>query len=700
MRAQRLFWGLSACLGLAFCVSAARADAPPPGVVSHILVLSDKCEDISSPEAWKKTYIKEGMTDQEKAIAIWKTVTKYRHQDNPPGEGLQDANDNHPDGNVHEPFKTFHVYGYGMCCCAAADIEGLARYIGMPARGRIINLHSVPEVWYDNAWHLLDASLTFFLQKPGPDGKPAAGPIASVDDMKADIMAWRKQHPELKTDSDLRKFARAGGWQKGPALFATANLSQSGEMYKFYSEDGFCRAEAPNADKTTGHGWASNLVEYNYKHADDKGKMIVYAPDTKPSWNVTDYGATMGYQLNIQLREGEKLTRCWSASQAATGLNRRNQKRFDKFLKGDTTSLGLQKDLGDLAPGRVGNGTLKYDVLADSKLGADAIAFDNLALDGGKLRVKDASKPGVLVVRMPCNYVYLDGEMTSKPVVGQGGSIAASISFNNGLDWKPVAKFDKSGDQKTDLKDAVFNKYDYRVKFDFSGTGTGLDALSFVHAIQHSQAPLPIITAGDNKITFDAGAQEGTITVQGNMNSDAAGDKVLSIADFHPTVQGCNVKKFLLSSGHATAIVPVATPGDITRLRLGVHWRARDPRDGYDIQASFDNGATWKSIGKLGQANPGASTYLVCSDVPAGKKEVQLKFEGSQKNTTCIFDLRVDVDYKEPAGGFRPVKITYVWDEGGQEKTDVHVAKTPQDAYTIKCGEKTTVKSFAVELAE
>ncbi len=49
-------------------------------------------------------------------------------------------------------------------------------------------------------------------------------------------------------------------------------------------------------------------------------------------------------------------------------------------------------------------------------------------------------------------------------VLGSGGSIAASISFNNGLDWKPLAKFDKAGEQEADLKDGVFNKYDYRVK--------------------------------------------------------------------------------------------------------------------------------------------------------------------------------------------------------------------------------------------
>ena len=41
-------------------------------------------------------------------------------------------------------------------------------------------------------------------------------------------------------------------------------------------------------------------------------------------------------------------------------------------------------------------------------------------------------------------------------------------------------------------------------------------------------------------------------------------------------------------------------------------------------------------------------------------------------------NARIDADYKEPAGGFRPVQVTYVWEEGGLEKKDVHVATEPR----------------------
>src|SRR6516225_3834965 len=77
--------------------AAAAERASSPGVVCHIKVLSDKVEDVSSLEAWKRSFIKPGMTDRQKALAIWETVVKYRHQDVPPLEFLE-----HED-QVHDP---------------------------------------------------------------------------------------------------------------------------------------------------------------------------------------------------------------------------------------------------------------------------------------------------------------------------------------------------------------------------------------------------------------------------------------------------------------------------------------------------------------------------------------------------------------------------------------------------------------------
>ena len=179
-----------------------RAAEPQPGIVSHVKVLSDKVEDVSSLEAWKKSFIKPGMSNEEKGIAIWKTVVRYRHQTAPPNEFLFNED------NVHDVMKTINVYGYGMCCCASANTEQLARYIGFDARGWAITQHSVPEVQWDNAWHLLDGSLMNYFRNPD-------GSLASVTDIAAAVKDWHQKNPGYRgNDNKLREFARNENWKK------------------------------------------------------------------------------------------------------------------------------------------------------------------------------------------------------------------------------------------------------------------------------------------------------------------------------------------------------------------------------------------------------------------------------------------------------------------------------------------------------
>ncbi|MGH7142728.1 MAG: hypothetical protein ACREJ2_01180, partial [Planctomycetota bacterium] len=192
----------AACFGLAaLALLSGRLPAADtePAVVSNVKVVSDKVPDVSSLAAWKKSFIKPGMTDKEEALTIWKSVCMFRHQDNPPHEFLASGED------VRDTIKTFNVYGYSMCDGASCGIEELSRYVGLTARGRGINRHSVPEVQWDGQWNLLDASLmTYFMNDKGK--------LASVQQIIDSVQGWYKEHPGYKgNDNKIYQFGKNMG---------------------------------------------------------------------------------------------------------------------------------------------------------------------------------------------------------------------------------------------------------------------------------------------------------------------------------------------------------------------------------------------------------------------------------------------------------------------------------------------------------
>jgi hypothetical protein len=625
-----------------------------PAVVSHVSVVSDKTEDVTSLEAWRRSFIKEGMTDQQKAMAVWQSVLKFRHQEIPPEEFLESA------GHPHDPIKDFNVYGYGMCCCASANLENLARFAGLEARGWGIIQHSVPEVKWAGAWHMLDGSLmTYF---PKADGQPVG-----VEEITSNIKAWYAANPTFKgDDAALRKYMRGGNWRTGPELLRNCPA---------YDNNGWLPAAT--------HGWYSTMQEYA-----DPAKTFVY-----------EYGTALGYQVNVQLRKGERLTRKWSNKGLhVNGLEGKGLASLT--AKPGTDQLRYSPKLGDLAPGRVGNGVLEYQVpVASAELAESALTYQDLKADSSGLSTQDSGLPGVLVLRMPTSYVYLSGTAELRVTVGNGGSVAVALSDNNGLDWRDVATVRESGSQAIDLKSLVYRRYDYRLKLTLSGAGTKVEGLKLTHDIQHSQRALPALDQGKNTITFAAGAQEGTITIQGNIEPSGKG-KNLSFADFHPVINGFKEHPMFLTGAQGDVTLAVATPGEMTRLRLGAHYRARGARDFFEVQSSFDEGKTWKEIGELEGPTAGNSKYFVFTEVPSGAKGALVRLAGQQSNTLGILDLRIDADYLEPHGGFTPVKVIYVWDENGAERRDVHVSQAANETYAIECATKPVLKSLIVERAD
>src|SRR5947208_334495 len=172
---------------LALLLAAGLAAAAEPPAVCRVKVTSDQVPDVSSLDAWKRSVLKDGMTDREKALAAWRTVVMFQHQDAPPLEYLQHEQ------TVLDPIKLFNVYGYGFCSQASAHVEALARFAGLKARGWGMNAHSVPEAYFDGAWHLLDASLINYFPK-------ADGSLAGVEEIVAAVKDWHTRNPGYQGD--------------------------------------------------------------------------------------------------------------------------------------------------------------------------------------------------------------------------------------------------------------------------------------------------------------------------------------------------------------------------------------------------------------------------------------------------------------------------------------------------------------------
>ena len=110
-----------ACIATAVVLSAgaaASAAEPAVGVVCNVKVLSDKVPDVSSLAAWKKSFIRDGMTDKEKAMAVWQSAVTFQHQDGPPLEFLQAEN------TVLDTIKIFNVYGYSLLLRGVLERRG------------------------------------------------------------------------------------------------------------------------------------------------------------------------------------------------------------------------------------------------------------------------------------------------------------------------------------------------------------------------------------------------------------------------------------------------------------------------------------------------------------------------------------------------------------------------------------------------
>ena len=165
-------------------------------VVNPWLVSGER--DLRSVSAIVARAVKPGMTDGEKAMALWWHETQHRFH--LPGDNRE----------LLSPVKVLNVYGHNTCGNDSICLAGLWKAAGLKvAPARLVG-HCVTQVFHDDAWHLYDGDMqSIYLLRDNET-------IAGEQDLVRDHDLVKRTH----TQGILRPQGRAGDeWQSSIYVF-------------------------------------------------------------------------------------------------------------------------------------------------------------------------------------------------------------------------------------------------------------------------------------------------------------------------------------------------------------------------------------------------------------------------------------------------------------------------------------------------
>ncbi|MEA2063206.1 MAG: transglutaminase-like domain-containing protein, partial [Gemmatimonadota bacterium] len=223
-------------------------------------------------------------TDKERALSIFNFVRNNGQHISPPG-----------DRENLNPVVYFNVYGYGICSYSAANVVALNRAAGLQARVWEVWHHTVPEIRYNNAWHMLDSDIqAYFLMD---DNRT----LASIEQLAADqlVTGGKEENAKLTKFSGRalaiqRRYTdvegnigweyRSGASSLGARYFFRDHFYvQRG--YDYYTCEPHSMAMTLRPNEKLIRNWKGGDKYYDYKRHNAR-----YAREPKPTRRPIRYG--------------------------------------------------------------------------------------------------------------------------------------------------------------------------------------------------------------------------------------------------------------------------------------------------------------------------------------------------------------------------------------------------------------------------
>jgi hypothetical protein len=604
-------------------------------------LVSSRTPDLHDLESYVQSIVKPGMTQKERAMALWRaTCRQMYHWNNPVEYPLIEAGQFL---DVTDPIRLMNVYGYTLCFCSAAGMEAVWRQAGLEGREFGLPGHVASEAWFDGAYHYLDMEFKGYLTRS--DGLIASARECGLK--PAEVVLSSRIPPDFfpltryPFRSYLSKMVFAGLLDGGPSWYAS-HRAQSGHVMHVSLRPGECYYRA----------W-DNVGRFvnDYRRWVEPGEFGT--TDCRHGPHELDGPLSFGNGVIIYEPDLTKAT--------------------DEFERGVFSSRGLVKTDRGLG---VASGDLKGECVFRVQV--------PYVICGRAARLDDPESAS-------------DAALVSLQGTGQ---IETQVSVDNGRTWLPAA----GAPGRIDLTRFVERRYGYQVRFRLK-SGAEITGLRIDTYFQLAQTSLPALAGGTNTVTFnldDAGEMiEWTVPTweseQAFTSSAWKLDNLKWTGEWTTAVQPAD------RSREGSAIFEIkAPPGKVlTRVSADVGGSMNNtgiqvPEDRIDVFGSAGSPTDFRLLGSV-QAPPYGEHWTRRLPVTMSFEDRQLmrraylKVRMFSKVRAALSDMRIRYFVKD--GNPRPAQtdrlvITHGWLEGGRVHSFEKRGPERGETYTVTTGEK------------
>ena len=643
--------------------------------------------DSSELKSLVNSITKDCTTDREKMIALWSFITHrpfYHWCEARDGkEAVSEF------GVVHDPIKAFNVFGTVICYQVADILANMAMEAGIPARTRGFPMkHKVMEAWYDNAWHLFDATYDCQAYYMKPDGKTVAS---------------------------LGEIMQAPEWYI---------MNQPNPSEPFFTFDDLGGIFWP---------WESkNWVLKNWFKAFTADELIYYHPID-----------VQGHVISISLRRGEKLIRYWDNE----GKWYCTSDLFKRW-NGDKTQrwVGLGPHDPRNPKNTYANGMLVYKPDWESS----EINFidglydgDNYRLVRGKIHPEEPGKSYVCFhVRSPYllaghpNRLDVDGDSDNGALFSarfhrksENEKARIYISTDNGISWNNIWEDNLTGTHPVniDFTSQVEGRYEYLLKVELEAENVNsiyFGNLELKNSLFYSPVLLPGLTSGTNRFTVELSKPSEILCIDPDYSSfDSVKSSCYSVNNLEYNPRFTN-RLSPPENQRGSIVYEIDPPGNGLIYWLSItgsfsHEPGSGGNDSFGIYYAIGKPDNWKLIWetsadkldngwehlagvkeKYGEHWRYDKTVEIHPEAPCRKCYV--KFEINRVKRASLNGLKIYAHYepesKIPAAEQENISITHCWTVDDSLYSQREIINLSEHSYTVEVsGQSVTNKSITIE---